>query len=1231
MWLIDTSNLRLKEILELENCKYAILSHTWEKDEVEFQEMRTEPRPASLLTKAGFLKIKQTCELAKEKGYDYAWVDTCCIDKASSAALSEAINSMFYWYKESSICFAYLSDLPINNFEHAESKTADLMKDCKWFTRGWTLQELIAPEELDFYDQEWNFRGSKKILRRELSRITGIDVDILEDPELLPTIPVGRRMSWASARRTTRVEDIAYCLFGIFGVNMPMIYGEHNNAFLRLQEEIAKSTNDLTLFAWTSQDASGVDRRPTHRSQQGNDLRGILAQSPAEFVGCGRLKISRDRIAPAKDFAMTNNGLRIETILGSSPDKEYVLALDCVNEDSNGQERLGIYLMKTENGFIRDRAYELFTTTDKAFWTGNRSTIYIARNLSNGLALRLRAQLLRSLNFHFHLSPKNTYTYNNIKARPLSLWDKNGKLFLTGNRQDFTAVIEFNIRPRWWRFVVVCGLIDTRSKKPRVTDLWDDDDSAYGGVTPWMAIFTDQDPAMKPQLDIIDKLKTGNNELWQLREKVLSWYLDDSGRLPVRKMAEQLKSAFDEDGEVSYNMSMITEPNQKGTPVFNLRIFISEVTRVRDASSTMADLGADEDAQHMPQQAPRWVPQPPPANAPEVNPFAPQPRRYHSDAAFPQGYGPGHAAPRWNPQYANAVPHAVPRPAYPRPGHTPRQWTDPAGSLEIQEFGQSNDPLYAILSHTWGDCEATFHEWRSRVTRFRKTRRPGFAKVLAACAQARRDGFFHIWVDTVCIDKTSSAELSEAINSMFKWYEGAMICYVYLADIPSYSSAGVDLLELMGKSRWFTRGWTLQELIAPYKVVFYSRSWTHLGTKKALSSFIAEVTDVNQLCICKEKALDNYSVAQRMSWAVDRSTTRPEDMAYCLLGIFGINLPLLYGEGKKAFIRLQEEILRASDDHSVLAFDAASSGHSLLADHPSLFRDMKTIQPTLSCRLTPPFAMTNAGLSMETPLIQTLSPHWIRDHMETLKSQICLRLLGKDGIYMRAQTPVCLLRRCLREVHIPAGFRTEIEDLTTPVETKYLASRFLRVKSVPGYEMNHALGGFGTDVGRTSGFMLTFPPRAGRPPARRGLPAGRPAPRHELLQPARRGVRAALSPTACSSSSKSRTAWPARVPASVSTWRQTLDSPGSDWGGRWMCALTALPDGVDLYDRCRRRWQFGASPDEWGHYHHMGRYIAAARTRVPLRHPVRHAVMVELVFDADVLLLEQAKYKAGLP
>lgn len=133
-----------------------------------------------------------------------------------------------------------------------------------------------------------------------------------------------------------------------------------------------------------------------------------------------------------------------------------------------------------------------------------------------------------------------------------------------------------------------------------------------------------------------------------------------------------------------------------------------------------------------------------------------------------------------------------------------------AKSLKIEKFGPRKLPKYAILSHSWGDSEPTLAEWRSVVTRRWKSNKAGFAKVFTTCKQARCDGLSHVWIDTVCIDKSSSAELSEAIKSMFAWYEKAEVCYVYLTDIPS-PPRGIDLLDLMGSSRWFSRRWTLQK------------------------------------------------------------------------------------------------------------------------------------------------------------------------------------------------------------------------------------------------------------------------------------------------------------------------------------------------------------------------------------------------------------------------------------
>jgi hypothetical protein len=142
----------------------------------------------------------------------------------------------------------------------------------KWWTRGWTLQELIAPATVDFYDKDWKVLGIRRSLEDKIAFITGIDIRILrgDDPS---SCSVAQRMSWAAYRVRTRAEDMAYCLLGLFNVNMPMLYGEGKRAFVRLQEEIMKVTEDYTLFAWSSE----FDEAPSFA------LRSLLAQSPASF------------------------------------------------------------------------------------------------------------------------------------------------------------------------------------------------------------------------------------------------------------------------------------------------------------------------------------------------------------------------------------------------------------------------------------------------------------------------------------------------------------------------------------------------------------------------------------------------------------------------------------------------------------------------------------------------------------------------------------------------------------------------------------------------------------------------------------------------------------------------------------------------------------------------------------------------------------------------------------
>ncbi|KAI0466755.1 heterokaryon incompatibility protein-domain-containing protein [Xylaria cf. heliscus] len=241
-------------------------------------------------------------------------------------------------------------------------------------------------------------------------------------------------------------------------------------------------------------------------------------------------------------------------------------------------------------------------------------------------------------------------------------------------------------------------------------------------------------------------------------------------------------------------------------------------------------------------------------------------------------------------------------------------WLLHSRSWEMKEFiSHKQAPPYAILSHTWGNEEVSFKDWESQQwTKFET--KEGFRKIKSFCEQAAAQGFEWVWVDTCCIDKRSSAELSEAINSMFNWYKSADVCYVYLYDVED------DIKSTLAGSRWITRGWTLQELIAPREVVFYSCNWRILGTRSELSAHLATVTRIDEQFLMGE-SLDKASIAQRMSWAAARSTTREEDEAYCLLGLFNVNMSLIYGEGPKAFRRLQETLAREyPEDHSLFAW-----------------------------------------------------------------------------------------------------------------------------------------------------------------------------------------------------------------------------------------------------------------------------------------------------------------------
>lgn len=210
---------------------------------------------------------------------------------------------VFRWYAEATVCYAHLADFHADtgSSEPVEKMTASL-RHCRWFHRGWTLQELIAPPRVEFFDKHWEQFGSRDALSDVLEAVTDIDESVLsrrgqDVTTLLENLTIAKRMSWAKDRETTRSEDVAYCLLGLFQVHMPMLYGEGERAFIRLQEQIMKDSNDLTLFAWEA----------NAHHDQGERLmyRGILARNPQEFARSGDL-IRTGGADFGPEFALTN-------------------------------------------------------------------------------------------------------------------------------------------------------------------------------------------------------------------------------------------------------------------------------------------------------------------------------------------------------------------------------------------------------------------------------------------------------------------------------------------------------------------------------------------------------------------------------------------------------------------------------------------------------------------------------------------------------------------------------------------------------------------------------------------------------------------------------------------------------------------------------------------------------------------------------------------------------------
>jgi hypothetical protein len=397
MRLINSNTLQLEAFFTSPVPDYAILSHTWGPEEVTLQQFISSDERHEIQRRSGYIKIKEACALARSRQLGYVWVDTCCIDKTNSTELAESIASMFRWYEEANICFAFLEDVPPRTEQGTEQWQATFAAS-RWFTRGWTLQELLAPRQVEFSSSNWEFIGTRHGESDSIAIITGISKEYLLDSrpfaiggthtqswrsEMLQTANVAQRMGWASSRTTTRLEDIAYCLLGLFGIEMPLIYGEGANAFIRLQEEIARTSPDFTLLAWNLKSMGRADQadflspegryetQPTalstalHMLLQGDRHPwcaspgqppntsvypgGCLAPHPSYFRGCESLRTLRNPVEGSADWLLGSNSLTIQGPLSENTRPYLVLPCYPKNDPS---KFLSIPLSTAPGGFL---------------------------------------------------------------------------------------------------------------------------------------------------------------------------------------------------------------------------------------------------------------------------------------------------------------------------------------------------------------------------------------------------------------------------------------------------------------------------------------------------------------------------------------------------------------------------------------------------------------------------------------------------------------------------------------------------------------------------------------------------------------------------------------------------------------------------------------------------------------------------------------------------------------
>jgi hypothetical protein len=335
---------------------------------------------------------------------------------------------MYTWYEKAETCIAFLPD------------SQGALGDSKWFTRGWTLQELIAPHELQFRDSDWQILGDKFELAEEIAARTNIPVSVLRKEKDVSEVSVGERMCWMAARKTTRAEDVAYCLLGLFDINMPMLYGEGGvKAFLRLQEEIMKQNTDMSIFAWTAHGMPEID----------TNFSGLLAISPKCFSACKGLITKPHVHGNMREFFTSNRGIRFDLYLGRDPETGcFLLPL---SHDSPNQRDLAVYLRPMASDlFVRAFPNRLATISI----IDRQIAFHVMKALSRSQAWKIARAKLKFPDLE--TSPDAPFRF--LEAAPRGSWDPTENVMYAGHTDTFSGILRFYARHQGFgaTFIVAC-------------------------------------------------------------------------------------------------------------------------------------------------------------------------------------------------------------------------------------------------------------------------------------------------------------------------------------------------------------------------------------------------------------------------------------------------------------------------------------------------------------------------------------------------------------------------------------------------------------------------------------------------------------------------------------------------------------------------------------------------------------------------------------------------------